>query len=202
MTIYCIGGSPCSGKSTAAQTLSARYGLDYFKVDDHLARYMKMGADDGKPCCTAVAYMTPDQIWMRDPAVQCEEELLIYGEIMDYILSDLRKMDCGQQIIAEGAAFLPALAVRCGILPGRYISLTPTWEFQIAHYSRREWVPHVFEGCSDQAKAFDHWMRRDALFAQAVRRQCNDAGYLSLVNGGEISAQALADRIAAYFMLE
>ena len=52
MAVYFIGGSPCSGKSTVAQALSARYDLTYFKVDDHLDRYLKMGAADGKPFCS------------------------------------------------------------------------------------------------------------------------------------------------------
>ncbi len=38
MAVYFIGGSPCSGKSTVARALSARYDLTYFKVDDHLDR--------------------------------------------------------------------------------------------------------------------------------------------------------------------
>ena len=33
MTVYYIGGSPCSGKSTVAEALAARYGLTYFKAD-------------------------------------------------------------------------------------------------------------------------------------------------------------------------
>lgn len=41
---YYIGGSPCSGKSTIAEILSERYDLYYFKVDDFLDKYTKMGA--------------------------------------------------------------------------------------------------------------------------------------------------------------
>lgn len=33
MNIYYIGGSPCAGKSSVAEILSRRYGLNYFKVD-------------------------------------------------------------------------------------------------------------------------------------------------------------------------
>lgn len=56
MAVYFIGGSPCSGKSTVAQALSARYDLTYFKVDDHLDRYLKMGAADGKPFCAKASH--------------------------------------------------------------------------------------------------------------------------------------------------
>ena len=36
-----IGGSPCSGKSTAAERIAQEYGAYYFKVDDHLDELIK-----------------------------------------------------------------------------------------------------------------------------------------------------------------
>ena len=42
--IYFIGGSPCSGKSTVAESLSDKYDLYYFKVDDYLNQYTNRGA--------------------------------------------------------------------------------------------------------------------------------------------------------------
>ena len=45
-----------------------------------------MGASDKKEICQKVESMTPEQIWMRNPLVQCEEELLIYEEIIEFIL--------------------------------------------------------------------------------------------------------------------
>ncbi|MBE5801661.1 MAG: hypothetical protein E7319_05165 [Clostridiales bacterium] len=201
MAVYLIGGSPCSGKSTIAMALSAKYDLHYFKVDDHLDKYIKMGAMDKKKCCTRVEKMTPEQIWMRDPLVQCEEELLIYEEIFDYILADLEKLDCNAGIITEGAAYLPILAKRQSIPANRYISITPTKEFQVFHYKKREWVPYVLAECSDKAKAFENWMERDALFAKAVQQQCNELGYASLMNHGERSVDELVDSVAAHLGL-
>lgn len=40
--IYCIGGSPCSGKSTVAEILAKEHNLFYFKVDDNLEKYYIM----------------------------------------------------------------------------------------------------------------------------------------------------------------
>lgn len=201
MAVYFIGGSPCSGKSTIAAALAEQYGLHYFKVDDHLDRYMKLGAEDGKASCLRVAAMLPEQIWMREPQVQCEEELAIYEEIFEYVLADLEKIDCLNGIITEGAAFLPCLAKRLGLPPERYIAITPTKEFQVFHYSQREWVPYVLAECSDQAKAFANWMDRDALFAKAVQQQCAALGYASLINGGEESVEKLMDKVTIHFGL-
>ena len=201
MTVYYIGGSPCSGKSTAAEALAKKYGLRYFKVDDHLDRYMQMGAQDQKASCLKAAAMTPDEIWMRDPVIQCEEDLMIYKEIFPYILHDLDELGSGNGIITEGAAFLPILAKKLAIPAERYLSITPTKEFQIFHYSKREWVPYILAACSDKAKAFENWMERDALFAEAVRQQCEELGYLSIVNNGKQPIDTLIDQVAMHFGL-
>ena len=49
--IYYIGGSPCSGKSTVAEILAEKYDLYYFKVDDFLEEYTKMGASKEYRIC-------------------------------------------------------------------------------------------------------------------------------------------------------
>lgn len=201
MDVYVIGGSPCSGKSTVAQTLSEKFGLHYFKVDDRLDRYLQAGAAEGKPCCARIAGMSPDQIWMRDPQEQCEEELLIYQEIAPFILADLQSLETRSGVITEGAAYLPVLARQYGLPFQRYLSLTPSKEFQVSHYRRREWVPHVLAGCSDPAKAFENWMERDALFAQTVQQQCRDAGYVSIVNQGSASIDEMLSMVSAHFAL-
>lgn len=200
--IYFIGGSPCSGKSTVAQALSTKYNMRYFKVDDHLDRYMKMGAANKKSICMKTEAMTPEQIWMRDPLIQCEDELLIYEEIFEFILEDLNQIDCKNGIITEGAAFLPELVRSVNIPFERYLSITPSREFQIFHYSRREWVPYVLAECSNKEKAFENWMNRDAMFAQAVQQQCKALGYASLINSAEASVEELINKVVLHFGLE
>lgn len=199
---YYIGGSPCSGKSTIAEALSEKYNLHYFKVDDYLDKYMKMGVFDKKETCQKVENMTPEQIWMRDPLVQYEEELLIYEEIIEFILEDLKQIDCKNGIITEGAAYLPKLVKYFNIPIERYISITPSKEFQIFHYSKREWVPYVLAECSNKEKAFENWMNRDVLFAEAVQQQCKELGYVSLFNNGELAVEELISKVVTHFGLE
>ena len=202
MEIYYIGGSPCSGKSTIAQALATEYDLDYFKVDDHLEKYIKMGAADGKLCCAMVEKMTSEQIWMREPGVQCKEELIIYEEISEYIQNDLKNADGKKDIITEGAAYLPRLAKRLHVPADRYLSITPTKAFQVFHYSKREWVPFVLSECSNQAKAFENWMERDALFAREVQRQCAEVGYVSVINDGKVPVEEMIKMAAEHFGLK
>lgn len=199
-TFY-IGGSPCSGKSTIAEALSEKYNLHYFKVDDYLDKYIKLGAINQKEICLKSEAMSPEQIWMRDPLVQCEEELLIYEEIFEFILEDLKHIDCKNGIITEGAAYLPKLVKSFEIPFERYISITPSKEFQIFHYSKREWVSYVLAECSSKEKAFENWMNRDVLFAEAVQQQCTELEYVSLINNGELTVEELISKVVSHFGL-
>ena len=200
--IYYIGGSPCSGKSSVAEILAERYGLYYFKVDDYLEKYTNDGSVINLEICSKQGKMNPEEIWMREPSVQCKEELQFYVEIFDFIMKDLDEISDCRNIITEGAAYLPNLMKNKNISWNRYLALVPTREFQISHYAQREWVPYILDGCSDVQKAFDNWMERDCLFAEDVKRQCVQEGYIALVNGGQIEIESYVRKIAAHFGLE
>ena len=64
---YYIDGSPCSGKTTIAEILSERYDLYYFKVDDFLEKYTKLGATKGYGICMKQDSMNAEETWMREP---------------------------------------------------------------------------------------------------------------------------------------
>lgn len=199
MRVFIIGGSPCSGKSTIAESLSKKYGLGYFKVDDRLDTYTRMGAEAGYPICKKQIEMSAEQIWMRAPEVQCEEELMFYEEIFPYILDDLAKLDSDRGVITEGAAYLPQLMKQINIPGSEYIAVIPTESFQIYHYSKREWVRHVLAQCSDPEKAFQNWMERDILFAKEVAQQCSSWNYEILTNNADRSIRDLEDTVRLHF---
>ena len=199
MNIYYIGGSPCAGKSSVAEILSKKHDLYYFKTDDFLDRYMQAGARKGYPVCRKTAGMSAEQIWMREPLLQCREEFDIYREIFEFVVADLDRIEWKGGIITEGAAYLPELMKQSGVPGNRYISITPTKEFQVTHYRKRDFVPLVLEGCSDKEAAFLNWMDRDALFAQEVRRQCHKENYVSVINDGNMDLDELAGLTAVHF---
>ena len=55
------------------------------------------------------------------------------------VLEDLMQIK-EKDIITEGAAYLPELMRKLNISNNRYISITPTRDFQISHYKKREWI--------------------------------------------------------------
>ena len=199
---YYIGGSPCAGKSTVAEMISKKYGLFYFKVDDLLDSYTKKGALKGYPICKKTIESNAEQIWMREPLIQCEEEFEFYKEVFEFVITDLKCINCKNGIITEGTAYLPELMKKFGIPSSEYISITPTPEFQISHYEKRAFVPYVLEGCSDKEKAFNNWMKRDILFAKKIQKQCLKKRYCSMVNDGSVEIGELVDSVSKHFGLE
>lgn len=123
---YYIGGSPCAGKSTIAEILSQKYHLYYFKVDDYLDSYTKLGALKGYPICKKTIEMSAEQIWTREPVLQCGKEFKFYEEIFEYVLADLKQINCKNDVITEGTAYVPELIKQLDIPHNRYISITPT----------------------------------------------------------------------------
>lgn len=180
-TVYFIGGSPCSGKSTIAEMFAREYGMYYFKVDDYLEKYMRLAAEKGRSTCKKSIKMKPDEIWMRDALVQCDEEFRIYEEIAEFVFEDLQRIDA-KAVITEGAAYTPTVMKHSR--SNGYISIVPTAEFQVSHYKEREWVPYVLEGCSDKVQAFENWMQRDILFAERVKEECRLSEIPCIVNDG------------------
>lgn len=200
--LYVIGGSPCAGKSTAAEILARKYDLFYYKVDDLLDGYTRLGALAGRPICGKWEEMNAEQIWMRDPELLCREEFLFYEEVFPYVWSELGRIACEKRVITEGAAYVPRLMKKAGLPCGQYLAVTPTEEFQVFHFRQREFVPYVLKGCRDPERAFLNWMDRDIRFAREVRRQCGEEGYVSIINDGTIGIDQMASRIADHFGLE
>ncbi len=201
LNVYYIGGSPCSGKSTVAEILVQKYNMTYIKIDDFLDKHLARGAEKGYEVCLKQTRMSPEQTWMRDPKVQCKEELQFYHEVFGFVQEEIRSAVKDKAVIAEGAAFLPELMKELKVPYKRYTCITPKREFQIEHYKKREWVSYVLEGCSDKEQAFLNWMERDVLFAEEVRRQCKAAGYVSLVTDGSRSVEEVVKTVGRQFEL-
>ena len=191
-----IGGSPCSGKSTVAEQITKKYAAHYFKIDDFLDNFIKNAAEKGYPSCKKNINMSPDEIWMREPFIQCEEEFLIYDEISELVFAHLAEIDA-DFIVTEGAAYTPRVMKKYGMK--NYITIVPTPEFQILHYKEREWIPYVLEGCSNKEKAFDNWMKRDILFAKQVLAECKETKVPCIVNDGTRAEEEIFDTVKEQF---
>lgn len=199
--IYWIGGSPCSGKSTIAEMMAERLGMEYFKLDDLLEELITRAAESGARACSAVLAMTPDETWMRAPREQCMEEFAIYREIFPLAAEKLSAVPSCRPIITEGAGWLPELVRGAGAERSHYFCLVPTRVFQMVEYSKRPWVDCVLEGCSDREAAFANWMERDVQFALKAAADARRQGFPVLVNDGSLEIEEMYRIITGHFGL-
>lgn len=169
--IYWIGGSPCSGKSTIADSLAERHGMLLYRCDDAYYVHEKLISAEHQPVYHKLTRASCDEVWLRPVERQIAEELEIYREEFPFILKDLEARSSDRPILLEGAALLPELLVAHGVAPDHCIWIVPTEEFQRHYYAQREWRHGVLTDCSDPNQAWENWMTRDAGFASVVARQ-------------------------------
>ncbi|WP_433040577.1 hypothetical protein [Dactylosporangium sp. CS-033363] len=202
--MWWIGGSPCSGKSTIAATLSGRPrpgestaaatlggggggagdGGPVYSCDDAFERH-------GGPTFDLVRAMSIGQRLAQPIEVQVEQQFRLYREQWPQILADLTAPS-----IVEGAALIPELLDSHGVPRDRAVFVVPTAEFQRRQYRRRSWVWTLLATTGDPEDAFDRWMRRDETFALLVADQARDAGYRVLTVDGTESAADLATAVS------
>jgi dephospho-CoA kinase len=201
VTIYYLGGSPCSGKSTVAELLARERGFVHYKLDDKLDEFMRLAARDGKPACQAYFQLPPGQEWMRKPEEMFADEVRIYEEIFAYAARELARLEA-PVVIAEGAGFLPELMRQAGIGPDAYVCIVPTPAFQVEKYRQRPWIAEVLAPCADRQAAFANWMERDALFARHAAETAERLKYRAFWTDGRRSPGELLQEIAGIFGLE
>ena len=200
MRSFYLGGSPCSGKSTLLRALGARLGWRGDSLDDWLKTWMRRAAAEGKPRCAAHFRLSPDEIWMRSPQEQCEDELAIDREMLPYVKEHLLTLEL--PFATEGVVLLPELLQSLRVPPRQALFLVPMPDFQRWRYRLRSWVPEVLQGCTDPTAAFERWMERDILFARYVARAAEAAGYRAVwVDGSCTPTQRLEDTLK-WFRLE
>ena len=185
--VYWIGGSPCSGKSTIADSIASEMGWTSYRCDDAWYRHEKIVDPDRHPIFYRLRDATGDAVWMRPVDVQIREELAVYEEEFSLILDDLLAMPTDRPVVAEGAALLPNLVHDLGIAADRMIWIVPTPEFQVLHYGQRQWRHDVLATCSDPDQAWANWMQRDIGFAQAVRERADARDLACIVVDGQTS---------------
>jgi adenylate kinase family enzyme len=198
---YILGGSPCSGKSTIAEILVARYGFQYYKADDHDPDHMQRSQPDRQPVMFKISKMSWDEIWSRSPSELLEDELTYYHERFPFILDDLGQLESQTPAVFEGAAFLPDLIVHCPVKSSHIVYMVPTTEFQLHHYKQRPWIDTILKDCRDPKQAFEHWMKRDVLFGQEVIRQADAAGFQVIVVDGSVDVNLQCEGIEKQFRL-
>jgi 2-phosphoglycerate kinase len=173
---YWIGGSPCSGKSSVAEALSVKHRLRLVKTDDYLFSHRKQADPIQQPVMHRLAGLSWNEIWMAPVERQVQDEFEFYREEFPILLHELAVQPGELPLLVEGAALLPELLNRLGVVPGKIVYLIPTRNFQIEHYANRPWIQEIVNQCDRPEIAFSNWMERDARFGEAIAGMAEQLG--------------------------
>lgn len=200
-----MGGGTCTGKTSITERLSAKYDLRLYHCDDLFEEH-KSRAKPGKhpafhnAMFTSYEKMDWERFWMRPVETLLEEQMAIYAEELEMIVSDLLDMPRSKPIIAEGSALLPDCVKEVLATPSSAIWSIPEETFHRAMYQQRgAWVQQILNQCSDPQQAFDNWMQRDMAFAKHIASQADHLNLKTLIVDGSRSIQENARRMEGHF---
>lgn len=201
--IFWIGGAPCCGKSTIADMLVSEFGFKYYKVDNHLDRYLDIGAKKGNKVLKAMKGRDREATWLGNEIdTMVEEEFAYYKYAQKIIEGDLKRQYGNKNVVVEGPAILPEFMKNKGVAEDRFVCMVPTRSFQNKEFEGRGWVERYLGGTSDPEKALSNWLERDARFAQIVRDEAiENEQNLIIVDGNEDLDQIYA-KVKTMFALE
>lgn len=183
--IFWIGGAPCCGKSTIAEMLASEFGFKHYKVDNHLDRYLDIGAKKGNKVLKAMKTRSLDEQWLGDIDQLVEDEFTYYRYAQKIIDGDLRRQFGNKKVIVEGAAILPEYIKGKEVDDDRYVCLIPSRTFQYNEFKKRGWIERYLKTTSDPEKAFESWIERDSRFGSIVREKAQEFGQTLIVVDGK-----------------
>ncbi|MFL5759511.1 MAG: hypothetical protein ACJ789_07225 [Thermomicrobiales bacterium] len=202
LPVYWIGGSPCSGKSTVAETIAAKYAFTLYNCDEAYFRHLEVASPDQFPRLYRAGRATPEEVWLlRSVEQQVADELTLYREEFPLIVNDVQSLPAAPAVIAEGAALLPASLAKAGTPRDRAVWIVPTEAFQREQYAKRPWRHDVVKDCSDPEQAWENWMARDAAFAKAVVAEATALGLKVMTTDGMRSIDDTVGLVERHFGL-
>ncbi len=200
--VYWIGGAPCAGKSTVAQSLADRYNLHYYQCDAHFEVHQQRATATQQPTLARLASLSCDEIWLPPVAEQLARVQAIYHEEFSMIMADLHTLPKERPLLVEGSALLPLLVLPHLSACRHAIWITPTPAFQRSHYVQRPWIHDVLRTCTDPRLAFQNWMARDEAYAAWIEEQTRMLGLPCLWVDGQQTLDQMTQHIAACLALD
>jgi hypothetical protein len=201
--VYWLGGSPCSGKSTIADLIHNRYGLDVYHVDEAVRARFGPYDQETQPCMHRWTTSTWDDLWMRPVETLLMEVFQCYKEQFDLVLADLMASRTRSPVVVEGNPLLPAEVAPLLLDRSRALWLAPTEAFQRKAYPNRgPWVQSILGQCRDPEQALQNWMDRDVEFADLIAGETNRLGLRLIIVDGERSIEQNMRLVADHFGFE
>jgi hypothetical protein len=193
-----IGGSVCSGKTSAAKDLASRYGLRIYSFDGAEPFHIYRSVPERQPNLIRFMAMTMDERWvLRTPEAMAEHALVAWSEErFPMVLDDLRHLPGSGAVIAEGAGLLPEKVAplltdnRCAL----WLVATP----DCIRQGRAVRGDGVSQATSDPRRAFENLVARDVLMAEHIRHEADRLG-LPVISVDGDSVPGIAAIIERHF---
>lgn len=200
--VYWIGGSSCGGKTTIAKHLAEKYGFALYSCDHHMTDHVNRVPPDKNSMLRKISHMSMNDIFISRPLEQQFAEYIEwFREDFTMLLEDLLALPKTTRILAEGNNLLPDLVAPLLKNKNHAIWLTPTEAFQVHHYSKRN-VSYVINQCDNPNKAFENWMKRDAIFARWIEKSASELQLRVLRIDGSTSVQENTEMVEQSLQLD
>lgn len=197
-----IGGATDSGKTSVADALGERHGLQVYHYDlydrESFPGHWARATSEDQPAMTATRVGDWNWMWVDttpDELVQRWRETT--PERFALTLEDLRALPAHPPILTEGYGFTPELVAPLLASPHQAIWLVSTEEFKRATYERRG--KGAFAGTRDPTRARRNHIERDLLLAELIRQEAQQRKLTILQIDGGRPLVEIANLVDAHF---
>jgi len=198
--VFCLGGSPCSGKSSMSELIARRFGLDVYHVDKDFEVHEQRFDPIRHPTLTKWLASSWNQRWMQPLDTLVQDVIACYQEHFALILEDVCSLP-KRTLLVEGTALLPRAVAEVLSRQSRAIWVIPTAAFQRIHYPRRDWALNIVAQCSNPEEAFNNWIERDIRFAEWIEKEVSALHLPLLKVDGNRTVKENAELVAIHFDL-
>ncbi|HEU5441762.1 MAG TPA: hypothetical protein VFU88_20940 [Ktedonobacterales bacterium] len=194
-----IGGAPDAGKTSLAQELVWRHGLQLYHQDRLEPAHFARATVERHPEMRAFWTMSPDERWvLRPPEEMAAQVVRSSAERFEMAVEDLLALPSDPPILAEGPWLFPQLVAPVLTTSQQGLWLVPTLEFKRASAARRD-KPGSRHETSDPERATRNWLARDLLLADHVRAAAAALGLTLWEVDGSRSPDELAALAEQHF---
>lgn len=193
-----LGGAADAGKTTLAQALAGRRGLQVYHYDRRdLAHHELLASAHTEYRAFLAASL--DERWVApQPEVLFQRLLQTSRDRFPLVVEDLLAMPRERGIVAEGFGLLPELLEPLLPLPSQTLWLAPGEAFKQASMRRRG-KPSFEALVNDPERARSNVLARDRLWAAYIREQVRFFGFTLFEVDGARDPEAMLELIERHF---
>lgn len=196
-----IGGPPDSGKTSIADLLAEKYGMQVYHFDRHEPAHFARHDPIQHPALHAASpeMMTAEQRWVtQSPEEMAAGTIASWSERVEMAIVDLLAMPRRPRIVAEGPGFFPECITPLIADPHQAAWLVPSESFKRDSVARRG-KPGARLQTSDPERATRNLVGRDLLMGKHVLDEARRLGLTVIEVDGARDLHEIFTLVEAHF---